>query len=151
MKYSYLIFPIFKLDSTDVMFCSNETEALPEIDNIKSNLFIWFISSFRPFVFIIVFCVYVQGTAEVDVQQDLQMHSMKIYVCHEPDALGIIIEGHHHHPSAYWCGQCGQSMLPSSWLYILSKPGVSFKTGQNLWSLWKTVCGTGHIASKTNF
>lgn len=27
------------------------------------------------------------------MQQDLQMHSMKIYVCHEPDAVGIIIEG----------------------------------------------------------
>ncbi|XP_041835912.1 uncharacterized protein LOC121636456 [Melanotaenia boesemani] len=33
------------------------------------------------------------GTAETTVHEDLQMHSMKIYVCHAPDAVGIIIEG----------------------------------------------------------
>ncbi|KAL3064895.1 hypothetical protein OYC64_001010 [Pagothenia borchgrevinki] len=34
-----------------------------------------------------------EGEPEVEVQQRLVMHSMKLYVAHEPDAVGIIIEG----------------------------------------------------------
>ncbi|XP_049455374.1 uncharacterized protein LOC125902801 isoform X1 [Epinephelus fuscoguttatus] len=32
-------------------------------------------------------------TAEDEVHQDLKTHSMRIYVCHQPDAVGIIIDG----------------------------------------------------------
>lgn len=34
-----------------------------------------------------------QGVTESYFHDDLTMHSMKIYTCREPDAVGIIIEG----------------------------------------------------------
>lgn len=33
------------------------------------------------------------GPSETSVHKELGMHSMRIYVCHQPDAVGIILEG----------------------------------------------------------
>lgn len=38
------------------------------------------------------FCIS-KGTAESIVHEDLRLRNMSIYICHEPNAVGIVIEG----------------------------------------------------------
>lgn len=38
-------------------------------------------------------CFVLQGATEVKVHEDMKMESMKIYICQDPDAAGIVIEG----------------------------------------------------------
>ena len=69
--------------------------------------------------------IFIQGTTESSVHEDLKTQSMRNYACHEPDAVGIIIEG-----------------IP-----VLTDLGniespVSAQTIQNIWGLLKTFCGT---------